>query len=67
MSGEPRRVELALLIEHTIVGLRMLSVHAHELSPQQRAEVYDATEVLVDRVMQLQGFVRVEDLRELFE
>ena len=61
-----RQVDLGLLIEQTIVGLRTLSAHAHELSVELRDEVRDAVELFVDRDMALRGFGRVEDLRELF-
>lgn len=58
--------DLSLLIERTLLALRRLSEHAHELSVEQRAEVHEAVELFVDRDMALRGFRRVEDLREVF-
>jgi hypothetical protein len=58
-AAADKQVELGLLIER-------VSVHAHELTPEQRSEVHEAVELFVDRDMALRGFRRVEELHELF-
>ena len=65
-AAADRQVELGLLIERVCLALRTVSVHAHELTPEQRSEVHEAVELFVDRDMALRGFRRVEELHELF-
>jgi hypothetical protein len=67
LTMHQRQIELGLIVERASLALSMLTEHAHELTTEQRRELHAAIDAMVDRLMSLEGFERVEDLRELFD